>query len=103
MGKSLQWRFGGGGNDDKASLATSSTNYPFDKISLCRVHAKGEDTRPSSSSSHLAATASGTRLHSLSLADLHGGFVVNGGCAHALLDLPGHGQESLLDVGCVLG
>ena len=39
----------------------------------------------------------------MALADLHGGFIVNGSCAHALLDLSGHGQEGLFDVGSILG
>jgi hypothetical protein len=34
---------------------------------------------------------------------LHGGLVVDGGVAHALLDLAGHGEEGLLDVAGVLG
>jgi len=34
---------------------------------------------------------------------LHGGLVVDGRVAHALLDLAGHGQEGLLDVAGVLG
>lgn len=29
--------------------------------------------------------------------------VVRGGSSHALLDLPGHGKEGLLDVASVLG
>lgn len=40
----------------------------------------------------------------MTLADLHGRLsVVGGGGAHALLDLPGHSQESLLDIACILG
>lgn len=36
--------------------------------------------------------------------DLHAGFrVVRGRASHALLDLAGHGQESLLDVAGILG
>lgn len=42
-------------------------------------------------------------MHSLSCSDLYCGFVVRCGSTHALLDLAGHGQESLLDVGGVLG
>lgn len=52
---------------------------------------------------HLTATASAAGLHALALADLHGGLVVDGGVAHALLDLAGHGEEGLLDVAGVLG
>ena len=52
---------------------------------------------------HLAAAAGAAGLHALALADLHGGLVVDGGVAHALLDLAGHGEESLLDVAGVLG
>lgn len=40
----------------------------------------------------------------MALADLYAGLgVVGGGGAHTLLDLPGHGQEGLLDVAGVLG
>lgn len=40
----------------------------------------------------------------MALADLYAGLgVVGGGGPHALLDLPGHGQEGLLDVAGVLG
>lgn len=40
----------------------------------------------------------------MTLADLHRRLsVVGGGSAHTLLDLPGHSQESLLDVAGVLG
>lgn len=35
--------------------------------------------------------------------DLDSWLVVGGGRAHALLDLASHGEEGLLDVGCVLG
>ena len=34
----------------------------------------------------------------MTLADLDGGLVVDGGVAHALFDLAGHGKEGLLDV-----
>jgi hypothetical protein len=51
----------------------------------------------------LAAATSTTGLYALSLADLHGGLVVDGGVAHALLDLACHGKESLLDVAGILG
>jgi hypothetical protein len=53
--------------------------------------------------SHLTAATGAAGLHALALADLHGGLVVDGGVAHALLDLAGHGEESLLDVAGVLG
>lgn len=40
----------------------------------------------------------------MALADLDGRLGVVGSCgAHALLDLPGHGQEGLLDIAGVLG
>lgn len=53
---------------------------------------------------HLAAAVVGGRSNALALADLHAGLGVVGCCgAHALLDLAGHGQESLLDVAGVLG
>lgn len=40
----------------------------------------------------------------MALSDLDGWLGVVGGCgSHALLDLAGHGQESLLDVAGVLG
>ena len=51
----------------------------------------------------LTAATGAAGLHALALADLHGGLVVDGGVAHALLDLAGHGEESLLDVAGVLG
>jgi hypothetical protein len=51
----------------------------------------------------LTAAAGAAGLHALALADLHGGLVVDGGVAHALLDLAGHGEEGLLDVAGVLG
>lgn len=51
----------------------------------------------------LTAATRGSGLDSLSARDLNGWLVVGGGRAHALLDLAGHGQESLLDVGGVLG
>lgn len=38
----------------------------------------------------------------MALTDLHGGLVVDSGRAHPLLDLSGHGQESLFDVGRIL-
>lgn len=52
---------------------------------------------------NLTAATGGAGLDSLSTRDLNGWLVVGGGRAHALLDLTGHGQESLLDVGGVLG
>ena len=52
---------------------------------------------------YLTAATSAAGLHTLALADLHGGLVVDGGVAHALLDLAGHGEEGLLDVAGVLG
>jgi hypothetical protein len=51
----------------------------------------------------LTAAAGAAGLYALALADLHGGLVVDGGVTHALLDLAGHGEESLLDVAGVLG
>ena len=51
---------------------------------------------------HLTASACGAGLNALAAADLHGWLVVGGGRAHALLDLAGHGEESLLDVRGVL-
>lgn len=52
---------------------------------------------------NLTAATGAARLHTLTLADLHSGLVVDGGVTHALLDLAGHGKESLLDVAGVLG
>lgn len=52
---------------------------------------------------NLAAATGAAGLHTLALADLHGGLVVDSGVAHALLDLASHGEESLLDVAGVLG
>jgi hypothetical protein len=51
----------------------------------------------------LAATACGSRLNTLTLTDLHSRLVVNSGSSHTLLDLPSHGQESLLNIGSILG
>ncbi len=57
----------------------------------------------SPSSRHSTAAVVRTRLNALTLTDLDGGLVIDGGVAHALLDLSGHGQEGLFDVGRVLG
>jgi hypothetical protein len=51
----------------------------------------------------LAATARGSGLDALALANLHSRLVVDGGGSHALLNLSRHCQESLLNVGRVLG
>ena len=52
----------------------------------------------------LAAAVVRVVADALALADLYAGLGVVGGCgAHALLDLAGHGEESLLDVAGVLG
>jgi hypothetical protein len=51
----------------------------------------------------LTAATGAAALDGATLTDLDGGLVVDGGVAHAFLDLAGHGQEGLLDVGCVLG
>jgi len=53
--------------------------------------------------SRLAAATCRSGLDALTLANLHGGLVVDGGRSHTLLDLSCHCQESLLDVGRVLG
>lgn len=50
----------------------------------------------------LTAAASRPRLNTLTLANLHSGLVVDGGCSHTFLDLSGHCQECLLNVRCVL-
>lgn len=49
-------------------------------------------------------TAATTRpgLHPLALTDLDGRLVVHRRRAHALLDLPSHGQECLLNIRCAL-
>lgn len=49
-------------------------------------------------SSNLAATTSRTGLDALALTDMHRWLVIDRCSAHPLLDLPGHGQECLLDV-----
>ena len=54
-------------------------------------------------SSHLAAASGRSRLHALTLANLNCRFVVHCCCSHSFLNLPGHGQECLLNVGCALG
>lgn len=52
----------------------------------------------------LAAAVAVVVADALALADLYAGLGVVGGCgAHALFDLAGHGEESLLDVAGVLG
>lgn len=52
----------------------------------------------------LAAAVAGAGGDAVTLANLYTGLgVVGGGGTHALLDLSGHGQESLLDVAGVLG
>lgn len=58
---------------------------------------------PQQGQARLAAATCGSGLDTLALANLHGGLVVDGGRSHALLDLSGHCQESLLDIRCVLG
>lgn len=50
----------------------------------------------------LAATTAGSVLDTLALADGDCGLGVGGCGTHALLDLAGHGEESLLDVGGTL-
>ena len=55
-----------------------------------------------SSSTRLAAAAAGAALDALALPDGDCGLGVGGCGSHALLDLAGHGQESLLDVGGAL-
>lgn len=53
---------------------------------------------------HLTAAVVGRRANALALTDLHAGLGVVGCCgAHTLLDLAGHGQESLLDIAGILG
>lgn len=46
----------------------------------------------------LTTPAGRTRLHSLTLSDLDGRFVVDGCGAHSLFNLSGHGQEGLFDI-----
>jgi hypothetical protein len=70
------------------------------RMSLVRRHWYVSPTHNSSSS--LAATTTGSVLHTLALADGDCGLGVGGCGAHALLDLAGHGKESLLDVGSAL-
>ncbi len=53
--------------------------------------------------SSLAAAAGRSGLNTLALSDLNCGLVVDGGGSHAFLDLAGHGQKGLFDVGGVLG
>ena len=50
----------------------------------------------------LAAAATGSVLHTLALPNGNCGLGVGGCGTHALLDLAGHGKESLLDVGGAL-
>lgn len=52
----------------------------------------------------LAAAVAGSRRYTVTWADLDVWLgVVRGGGAHALLDLPGHGEEGLFDIAGVLG
>jgi hypothetical protein len=51
----------------------------------------------------LTAATGAAALDGATLTDLDGRLVVDGGVSHALLDLAGHGQEGLLNVGCILG
>jgi len=51
---------------------------------------------------YLTTSTRGTRLHSLTLADLHRWLVVDGRSSHSLLDLSGHCQESLFDIRSIL-
>jgi hypothetical protein len=50
----------------------------------------------------LAAATTGSALYALALSDRDGWLSVGGCGSHTLLDLAGHGQESLLDVGGAL-
>lgn len=50
----------------------------------------------------LTAATTGSALHALTLPDGHCGLGVGRGRAHTFLDLAGHGQEGLFDVGCAL-
>jgi hypothetical protein len=52
--------------------------------------------------SSLAAATAGSALHTVSLPDRDRWLGIGGCGAHALLDLAGHGEESLLDVGRAL-
>lgn len=74
---------------------SASRIHSGSEYSSCLKHMSVKET------SRLAAAASRSGLYALALADLDGGLVVDGGGTHALLDLPSHGQESLLDVGSV--
>jgi hypothetical protein len=60
------------------------------------------DTHRLEPSLPLAAAATGSVLHALALSDGDCGLGVGGCGTHALLDLAGHGEESLLDVGGAL-
>jgi len=51
----------------------------------------------------LTAATGAAALDGATLTNLDSRLVVDGGIAHTFLDLAGHGQEGLLDVGCVLG
>ena len=74
---------------------------------LCVARSRPYSCRPASKwgpgENRLAAAVVGGRADTLALTDLYVGLgVVGCGGAHALLDLAGHGQESLLDVAGVL-
>lgn len=72
-------------------------------IHECNIAPNGSTALYTGFHGRLAAAACGSRLDALTLTNLHGGLVVDSGRSHALLDLSGHRQECLLDVGCVLG
>lgn len=69
---------------------------------ICTRCAFAEPPTPKVSLNSLAAAASGARLNTGSLSDRYGGLVVDGRRTHTFLDLSGHGQESLLNVGGAL-
>merc|ERR1712093_107168 len=50
----------------------------------------------------LTAATGRSWLHTLTLSNLYRRLVVCCGSTHSLLDLAGHSQESLLNIGCVL-
>jgi len=58
---------------------------------------------PPAKAPYLTAAPGSPRLYTLSCSDLHRWLVVGSCSSHPLLDLSGHGQESLLDVAGVLG
>ena len=70
----------------------------------CVLQGRRKSVETVDNEKHLTASAARGGSDTLAGTDLDGRFrVAGGGSTHALLDLTGHGQESLLDIASVLG